>query len=65
MLAATPHPAIPDLVTVALPVRWDGVRPTPRRPPPRVGEHTRELLGALGFEAGEIEALRARGVVDG
>ena len=65
MLAATPHPAIPDLVTVALPVRWDGVRPAPRRPPPRVGEHTCEVLGALGFEAAEIEALRARGVVDG
>jgi len=30
---------------------------------PRLGEHTGEVLGALGFGAAEIEALKARGVV--
>ncbi|MBI4013614.1 MAG: CoA transferase [Candidatus Rokubacteria bacterium] len=63
MLAPTPHPAIPDLRTVALPLRWDGVRPAPRRPPPRLGEHTREVLRGLGLADGEIEALGDRGVV--
>lgn len=63
MLTPTPHPAIPDLYTVALPVRWDGARPAPRRPPPRIGEHTTEILAELGFTDAEIEALRARGVV--
>jgi hypothetical protein len=32
-------------------------------PPPIVGVHTREVLLELGFGRGEVEALRARGVV--
>ena len=63
MLAPTPHPALPDLQTVALPIRWDGTRPSPRRPPPRVGEHTAEILAGLGLSGAEIAALRTRGVV--
>lgn len=34
-----------------------------RRPPPATGEHTAELLGALGYAPGDIEALRASGAV--
>lgn len=30
-------------------------------PPPRLGEHTREVLGALGFAAGEVDAMLATG----
>jgi crotonobetainyl-CoA:carnitine CoA-transferase CaiB-like acyl-CoA transferase len=63
MLAPTPHPSVPDLRTVALPVRWDGARLAPRRPPPRLGEHTREVLADLGLAGAEIDALHARGVV--
>jgi crotonobetainyl-CoA:carnitine CoA-transferase CaiB-like acyl-CoA transferase len=63
MLAATPHPDIPDLTTVALPIRWDGARPGPRRPPPRLGEHTREVLGGLGLSDAEIDSLRQRRAV--
>jgi crotonobetainyl-CoA:carnitine CoA-transferase CaiB-like acyl-CoA transferase len=48
---------------VALPLRWDGVRPTPRRPPPRLGEHTREVLRGLSLADSEIDSLAARGVV--
>jgi crotonobetainyl-CoA:carnitine CoA-transferase CaiB-like acyl-CoA transferase len=62
MLAPTPHPAIPDLRTVALPFRWNGVRPEPRQPPPRLGEHTTEILLELGLSAPEIEDLRTRKV---
>ena len=49
--------------TVTLPIRWDGARRLPRRPPPRLGEHTGEGLAGLGFDATEIVGLRARGVV--
>jgi crotonobetainyl-CoA:carnitine CoA-transferase CaiB-like acyl-CoA transferase len=63
MLVPTPRPDIPDLQTVAVPFRWDGARLATRRPPPRVGEHTGEILEALGLRADEIEALRAAGVV--
>ncbi len=65
MLAPTPHPTIQDLQTVTLPLRWNGARMAPREGPPRVGEHTAEILGALGLNGSEIEALRASGVVGG
>lgn len=34
-----------------------------RRLPPRIGEHTDEVLGALGFDADRLAAMRERGVV--
>jgi len=64
MLVSTPRPDIPDLATVALPVRFGDARPAPRRPPPRVGEHTIDVLGELGFGAAEMGELRAQSVVD-
>jgi crotonobetainyl-CoA:carnitine CoA-transferase CaiB-like acyl-CoA transferase len=36
-----------------------------RRPAPRIGEHTAEVLGELGFEATAIASLRQAGVVGG
>src|SRR5688500_18899594 len=47
----------------ALPVSLDGQRLGKRSDPPRVGEHTRELLAALGCSRAEIESLRERGIV--
>jgi crotonobetainyl-CoA:carnitine CoA-transferase CaiB-like acyl-CoA transferase len=34
-----------------------------RRPAPRLGEHTDEILGQLGFSANEIAAFRSQGVI--
>jgi crotonobetainyl-CoA:carnitine CoA-transferase CaiB-like acyl-CoA transferase len=39
-------------VDVALPARWDGARAPVRRPPPRPGEHTDEILDELGLRPG-------------
>jgi crotonobetainyl-CoA:carnitine CoA-transferase CaiB-like acyl-CoA transferase len=47
----------------ALPLTLDGAHLPKRRDPPAVGEHTREVLGALGFAASEIERLAAQRVV--
>ena len=33
------------------------------RPPPRMGEHTDEILGELGYSAAEIAALRDKGAI--
>ncbi len=47
---------------VASPLRVDGVRPPVRRPPPALGEHTAEVLTALGLSPADVATLRARGV---
>jgi crotonobetainyl-CoA:carnitine CoA-transferase CaiB-like acyl-CoA transferase len=48
-----------------LPLAWDGARLPLHSGPPRVGEHTRELLARAGLDGDEIEALIARGAAAG
>jgi crotonobetainyl-CoA:carnitine CoA-transferase CaiB-like acyl-CoA transferase len=46
---------------VSPPLRVDGERPRYPSPPPRLGEHGREILAEAGFATAEVEALaRAR-----
>lgn len=52
-----------SLRTVANPVRLSGTPARIRRPAPGLGEHTREVLDELGYDAREIDALRGEGVV--
>jgi crotonobetainyl-CoA:carnitine CoA-transferase CaiB-like acyl-CoA transferase len=47
----------------ALPVALDGRHLAKRMDPPRVGEHTRELLAEFGCSPEEMESLRDRGIV--
>jgi crotonobetainyl-CoA:carnitine CoA-transferase CaiB-like acyl-CoA transferase len=49
--------------TVALPLSIDGVRVAHRRQPPRLGQHTDEILGGLGYTEAELAALAADGVI--
>jgi crotonobetainyl-CoA:carnitine CoA-transferase CaiB-like acyl-CoA transferase len=63
LLLRVPHPTIPDLRLVDLPLSIDGKRACRRETPPALGEHTDEILTALGFEPAEIDGLRRRGVV--
>jgi crotonobetainyl-CoA:carnitine CoA-transferase CaiB-like acyl-CoA transferase len=48
-----------------LPLALDGARLPLRSAPPRVGEHTREVLAAVGLAPAAIEALIARGAAAG
>ena len=49
--------------TVALPLSLDGERVLHRSPPPRLGEHTVEILEELGYSAGEIAHFAAEHVI--
>ena len=46
----------------ALPIEMDGERFGTRRDVPRVGEHTREVLAAIGYDRATIEELVAEGI---
>ncbi|HLH71011.1 MAG TPA: CoA transferase [Candidatus Dormibacteraeota bacterium] len=48
-----------ELGSVGMPFLLDGERPRLRRPPPWLGEHSREVLAELGFGPEEVEALVA------
>lgn len=56
----------PGAGKVKLPGVTIKLRGTPGRiaaPPPRLGEHTEEVLGALGYSSEKVAALREKGIV--
>ena len=63
MVVEQTHPVMGDVRTIAQPLALTGTPPTYRRPPPMVGEHSREILAELGLADSEIDALVAGGVV--
>jgi formyl-CoA transferase/CoA:oxalate CoA-transferase len=57
MLVDIPHPDIPDLRVVDIPLTLNGERATHRLPPPLLGEQTTSILEELGIAPEEIESL--------
>jgi formyl-CoA transferase len=51
------------LRTVGSPVRLSEGEARVRFPPPTLGEHTADILGELGYDAGRIASLRSSGAV--
>jgi crotonobetainyl-CoA:carnitine CoA-transferase CaiB-like acyl-CoA transferase len=48
---------------VGVPARFSETPGTIRLGPPTVGQHTDEVLGALGYEPDEVRRLREEGCV--
>jgi formyl-CoA transferase/CoA:oxalate CoA-transferase len=63
MVLTTEHPTAGTLRMAGSPIKLTRHTTTVRRPPPRLGEHTDEVLGELGYTAADIVALHAAGVV--
>ena len=58
-----PHPRLPDYRSIGLPLLWDRRRPEVRRVPPRLGEHSEDVLTWLGYTKDDVRALRTRKVI--
>ena len=66
MVVTMPHPAVhgAPVALIANPIKFSATPIEYRQAPPRLGQHTEEILrGLLGMEEGEIEQLRQRGVI--
>ncbi|ACG78951.1 acyl-CoA transferase/carnitine dehydratase [Phenylobacterium zucineum HLK1] len=64
IVVKTPHPTAGETPLIASPIRLSKTPVRPFATPPRLGQHTEEVLGeVLGMDAGEIEQLRSKGAV--
>ena len=63
LLAAFPHPIIPGLRLIDLPVSIDEMRTAQHIPPPLLGEHTEAILAGLGYSENEVMVLREKRII--
>jgi crotonobetainyl-CoA:carnitine CoA-transferase CaiB-like acyl-CoA transferase len=64
MIVDAPNPDAPGYRDISLPLRIDGERPRGELPPPRPGQHTREILEQAGYSDAEVRSLLGSGVVE-
>jgi crotonobetainyl-CoA:carnitine CoA-transferase CaiB-like acyl-CoA transferase len=57
------HPFEPDLSLVRNALTFSGTPITTYRHPPRLGEHTKEVLATIGYDDAKLEGLRERKVI--
>jgi crotonobetainyl-CoA:carnitine CoA-transferase CaiB-like acyl-CoA transferase len=59
-----PHPTAGTVTTVANPIKFSATPIIYDRPPPLLGEHSKDILRGLGLNDDAISALAAKGVVE-
>ena len=59
MIQEVDHPALGKLRTLGTPLKMSETPLNPRRPAPRLGEHTEEVVLAAGFTAVEVSLLQS------
>ncbi len=64
-LVPTALPGGGRIDAAALPIEFDGKKAGKRSDPPDIGAHTRAVLGQLGYDEHQIEAMLAAGSVRG
>jgi crotonobetainyl-CoA:carnitine CoA-transferase CaiB-like acyl-CoA transferase len=65
MTVDLPHPVEGTIRSLGSPVKLSGTPPQLRHASPGHGEHTAEILSAMGLGPAEVERLRGNGVVKG
>ena len=64
MLVEVDHPSAGKIKMAGIPVKYSGTEATIRRPPPRLGEHTDEILtDVLEFDQLRLDDYRERGII--
>jgi len=63
MLIEVMHPRDGVLTLLGSPVKFKGIAKLVAKPPPILGEHTKEILSELGYTENDIDALKNEGVI--
>ncbi len=64
MVVEVPHETIGTLRLTGVPIKYSETPASVRLPPPRLGQHTDEILGdVLGYSREQVEVLRQQGAV--
>jgi crotonobetainyl-CoA:carnitine CoA-transferase CaiB-like acyl-CoA transferase len=64
MLVNIPHPLNPDFKMVGSPVKLSDTPVEYKRPAPRLGEHTEQVLSTLGLDAAKLAELKEKGIIE-
>lgn len=63
LIVSTEHPVLGALQNVGLPVRFNGEKREAQCPPPLLGQHTGEIMHALGYSEEIVADFAKRGVI--
>jgi len=64
MIVEVEHPDAGTMALAGVPIKFSEAAGGVRTPPPRLGQHSREILEALGCAAGDVQRLIEQGVVE-